>query len=99
MREGSSSGSVAAMPASAAGIIKHSVTIAGHATSISLESAFWEALKEMALERHLSVAALIAEIDALRIENALSRKNLSSAIRVYILEALRDIANRAPRAD
>ncbi|ACB94423.1 ribbon-helix-helix domain-containing protein [Beijerinckia indica] len=72
-----------------ASIIKHSVTIAGHATSISLESAFWDALKEIAEARTLSVAALIAEIDAARVESSPSRKNLSSAIRVYILRTVR----------
>lgn len=62
---------------------KRSVTIAGHGTSVSLENAFWDALKSMAEERSLSLNALITEIDKER------TGNLSSAIRVYILENLR----------
>ena len=62
---------------------KRSVTISGHGTSVSLENAFWEALKGMAEERSLSLNALITEIDKER------TGNLSSAIRVYILEHLR----------
>ena len=61
-------------------VIKRSVTIAGHRTSISLENAFWRQLQAIATARGLSLAALIAEIDAAR------RGNLSSAVRVYVLE-------------
>lgn len=61
-------------------IRKISVSIAGHSTSISLESAFIDALKSVAATRGLSVPALIAEIDAGRGE-----ANLSSAIRVHLL--------------
>jgi predicted DNA-binding ribbon-helix-helix protein len=61
-------------------IAKHSLTIAGHRTSISLESAFWDALRDIARTRRLSLAALIGEIDAGR-----GTANLSSAIRVYTL--------------
>jgi len=64
---------------------KHSLVIAGHSTSISLESAFWDALKELSRERGLSVAALVAEIDASR-----GAANLSSALRVRLLEFYRD---------
>jgi predicted DNA-binding ribbon-helix-helix protein len=64
---------------------KHSLVIAGHRTSISLESAFWDALRELAAARGLSVAALVAEIDATRGE-----ANLSSALRVHLLRAFRD---------
>ena len=59
---------------------KRSVTIAGHATSVTLEEEFWQALKDIAAARGLSVNALIAEID----DN--SEGNLSSSIRVYVLE-------------
>lgn len=62
-------------------ISKHSLLIAGHQTSISLEEAFWAALKRVAAGRHLSVAAMVAEIDAGR-----GAANLSSAIRVFLLE-------------
>lgn len=61
---------------------KHSFTIMGHATSLSLEEPFWEALQQLALRRKLSVAALVAEIDATR------TGNLSSAVRVFILKEL-----------
>lgn len=63
-------------------IVKHSLSIAGHRTSISLEEAFWRALKDIAETRGLSLAQLVAEIDAGRGE-----ANLSSAIRVFALEA------------
>ncbi|ACK49569.1 siderophore biosynthesis protein-like protein [Methylocella silvestris BL2] len=62
--------------------VKHSLTIAGHRTSISLERAFWERLKRIAAERGSSLAACVAEIDAAR-----GSANLSSAIRVYILQS------------
>lgn len=63
---------------------KRSLTLAGHRTSISLEDEFWSALNELAARRGLSVSALIAEIDRVR-----GGHNLSSAIRVHILNALR----------
>lgn len=59
---------------------KHSVTVAGHRTSITLEVAFWESLKEIAIAQDKSVNALIAEIDVAQPEN------LSSALRVFILD-------------
>jgi len=61
---------------------KRSVLIAGHPTSVSLEAEFWEALKGVAQSRGLSINALIEEIDRTR------TGNLSSAIRVHILNAL-----------
>ena len=63
---------------------KRSVTINGHATSISLETAFWQELKRMADEAGLSVAALIARIDADR-----QTGNLSSALRLAVLNDLK----------
>jgi predicted DNA-binding ribbon-helix-helix protein len=75
------------------GIRKRSVVIAGHPTSVSLEPAFWDALKELAAARGLSTAALIAEIDRER------SGNLSSAIRVHVLNELRDrTASKPPPA-
>jgi len=59
---------------------KHSVLIAGHQTSVSMEDAFWTALKEIAARRRVSVNRLIAEIDQD------CGGNLSSAIRVFVLE-------------
>jgi predicted DNA-binding ribbon-helix-helix protein len=64
-------------------IIKRSVVIAGHATSISLEPEFWDALKNIAVGDGLSLAALIRQIDDTIILS--NHRNLSSAIRVYIL--------------
>ena len=65
-------------------IVKHSLDIAGHRTSISLEDPFWQELKRIASAREQSLASLVSEIDAARGE-----ANLSSAIRVFVLEALR----------
>jgi predicted DNA-binding ribbon-helix-helix protein len=62
-------------------IVKRSVRIAGHATSISLEAAFWQALCDIAAARQMSVNALIAAIDATR------SGNLSSAIRLFVLDS------------
>jgi predicted DNA-binding ribbon-helix-helix protein len=65
-----------------AGVVKRSLVIAGHRTSISLEDAFWRELKVLAKKRAQSINALVAEIDVNR-----GRANLSSAIRVYLLES------------
>lgn len=63
---------------------KHSVLVAGHATSITLENAFWQTLKAIAAEQHVSLSKLITVIDQRRVGN------LSSAIRVFVLEASRE---------
>lgn len=71
-----------------AGVQKHSVTIRGHRTSLSLEPVFWDALKTEALLQKRPLAKLIADLDDARI----ARKdglNLSSAIRVYLFEKAR----------
>lgn len=72
-------------------IVKRSVRIAGHPTSVTLEDAFWDALKEIAAARGLSLNALVAEIDAARVdaEDEAASTNLSSAIRVHVLEWFR----------
>ena len=67
------------------GPIKRSVTIAGHETSVSLEPVFWEALKAAADEQQLPISALIARIDADRIQTR-QPANLASAIRVWLFE-------------
>lgn len=77
-------------PAEAA-VAKRSISIAGHRTSVSLEEAFWTALGEIARARGLSLAALVAEIDRGRGE-----ANLSSAIRVFTLGAVRNGAGAPP---
>jgi predicted DNA-binding ribbon-helix-helix protein len=74
---------VSETPATRARPIKHSFSIRGHRTSISLESAFWDALCRAASERNLAIATLVAEIDSGRGE-----AGLSSAIRVWILRDL-----------
>jgi predicted DNA-binding ribbon-helix-helix protein len=64
-------------------VVKRSLTIRGHKTSISLEQPFWDVLKQIAQERSLSMAALVTGIDTGRGEN-----NLSSTLRVYALQAV-----------
>jgi predicted DNA-binding ribbon-helix-helix protein len=66
-------------------VLKRSIVVAGHKTSISLEDEFWKSLKEIAGERGMTVAALVAAIDGNR-EHA----NLSSAIRLFVLGVYRD---------
>ena len=66
-------------------ILKRSIVIAGHKTSVSLEGEFWDSLKEIARERGMTVAELVAAIDANR-----QHANLSSAIRLFVLGIYRD---------
>jgi predicted DNA-binding ribbon-helix-helix protein len=70
--------------AASARVAKRSLVIAGHRTSISLEDAFWRRLRRIALERGLSLNQLAAMVDASR-----GDANLSSAVRVFVLEAER----------
>jgi predicted DNA-binding ribbon-helix-helix protein len=65
-------------------IVKRSVTIAGHQTSIGLEPIFWQALEAEAAERALPLNALIAAIDHARI-GAENPPNLASAIRIWLM--------------
>jgi len=67
------------------GPVKRSIMIAGHATSISLEPVFWAALKKAAEAEGLPLNALVARIDAARIEER-DPPNLASAIRVWLFE-------------
>ncbi len=76
------------MPAMAHGPVKRSVMIAGHATSISLEPVFWDALREAAEGEALPLNALVARIDAERIKTE-NPPNLASAIRVWLFERSR----------
>lgn len=64
-------------------IVKRSVVIAGHRTSVSLEEAFWQELKLLADRRSISLNQLVGEIDGKR------QGNLSSALRLHVLESLR----------
>lgn len=59
---------------------KHSIVIAGHQTSVTLENIFWQQFKEIARARGLSLSKLIEDIDLHR------QTNLSSAIRVFVLK-------------
>lgn len=68
-------------------VVKRSIVIAGHKTSVSLEDAFWDALKEIASGRRLTLSDLVATIDSSR-----SQGNLSSAIRLFVLDHYREHA-------
>jgi predicted DNA-binding ribbon-helix-helix protein len=63
---------------------KRSIVIGGHKTSVSLEDAFWESLKEIAAARGTTLSGLVAEVDAQR-----AHGNLSSAIRLFVLDHYR----------
>ena len=71
------------MPPSYPGPVKRSVTIAGHETSIALEPMFWSALQDAATDEAVPLNALIAKIDAERLEQA-PPANLASAIRQWL---------------
>ena len=71
------------------GPVKRSVMIAGHATSVSLEPVFWEALKRAAEAESLPLSALVARIDADRIAGP-DPPNLASAIRVWLMRRMLD---------
>lgn len=64
--------------------VKRSIAIEGHRTSISLEPVFWDMLKEAAEEAGSPVSALVAEIDAERIQSD-TPPGLASAIRVWLV--------------
>jgi predicted DNA-binding ribbon-helix-helix protein len=65
-------------------VVKRSIVIGGHKTSVSLEDAFWNSLKEIGGERHLTLSELVAAIDTQR-----QHGNLSSAIRLFVLDFYR----------
>jgi predicted DNA-binding ribbon-helix-helix protein len=75
-------------------IIKRSIVISGHKTSISVEDTFWISLKEIARTEGTTLSQLVVSIDAQRTEGA----NLSSAIRVFILARFKDLAQTLARA-
>jgi predicted DNA-binding ribbon-helix-helix protein len=66
-------------------VIKRSIVIAGHKTSVSLEDAFWQGLKEIADERSMTLSDLVSSIDTDR-----RHGNLSSAIRLFVLDHYRN---------
>jgi predicted DNA-binding ribbon-helix-helix protein len=65
-------------------VTKRSVVVGGHKTSVSLEDAFWNSLKEIGGERHMTLSDLVAAIDSQR-----QHGNLSSAIRLFVLDFYR----------
>ena len=65
-------------------VVKRSIVIAGHKTSVSLEDAFWKGMKEIAASRDLTLSDLVSTIDSER-----RHGNLSSAIRLYVLDHYR----------
>ncbi len=67
---------------------KHSLTLAGHRTSVSLEPAFWQAFQNCAEREELSVNALAERIDAARLREGQHNLNLSAAIRLHVLQDL-----------
>jgi predicted DNA-binding ribbon-helix-helix protein len=69
-------------------VIKRSIVIAGHKTSVSLEDAFWKGLKDIAIGRHTTLSDLVASIDTDR-----QHGNLSSAIRLFVLDHYRAKTN------
>ena len=66
-------------------VVKRSIVIAGHKTSVSLEDAFWKGLKEIASGRDMTLSDLVAAIDSER-----QHGNLSSAIRLFVLDFYRN---------
>jgi predicted DNA-binding ribbon-helix-helix protein len=74
---------------------KRSITIDGHRTSITLEDAFWEELTALARGRAVSLNALVAEVDHARPPSPTGPGNLSSALRVYVLNAIKGNISRA----
>jgi len=65
-------------------VIKRSIVIGGHKTSVSLEDDFWRALKEIALSHRVTLSSLVGSIDSQR-----QQGNLSSAVRLFVLEHYR----------
>ena len=65
-------------------IVKRSIVVAGHKTSVSLEDAFWKGLKEIAMGRDRTLSEMVAAIDSERAQG-----NLSSALRLFVLDHYR----------
>ena len=69
-------------------VVKRSIVIASHKTSVSLEDAFWNGLKDIASDREMTLSDLVATIDTERVHG-----NLSSAIRLFVLDHYRSRAS------
>ena len=77
---------------------RHSVRIAGHPTSVSIEDAFWQEIKRAAIEDGISTTRLIETVDRSRMAGAapdVPPPNLSSALRLYVLTRLQAQAGRS----
>jgi predicted DNA-binding ribbon-helix-helix protein len=74
-------------------VVKRSIVIAGHKTSVSLEDAFWKGLKEIANGRELTLSDMVASIDTDR-----RHGNLSSAIRLFVLDHYRMQIGEEPKS-
>jgi predicted DNA-binding ribbon-helix-helix protein len=74
-------------------VVKRSIVVAGHKTSVSLEQAFWNGMKEISALRNMTLSELVGEIDGNR-----QRGNLSSAIRLFVLDYFKNraVAAAAP---
>ena len=70
-------------------VIKRSIVIAGHKTSVSLEDAFWSELKDLAEQKDQTLSSVVGEIDTRRLQG-----NLSSAIRLFVLDNARSRATQ-----
>ena len=65
-------------------VVKRSIVVGGHKTSVSLEQAFWNSMKEISRQRGKTLSELVSEIDSKR-----QQGNLSSAIRLFVLDYFR----------
>jgi predicted DNA-binding ribbon-helix-helix protein len=65
-------------------VVKRSIVISGHKTSVSLEDDFWNSLKQIGRDKKTTLSGLVGDIDVRRLQN-----NLSSAIRVFVLHHFR----------
>jgi predicted DNA-binding ribbon-helix-helix protein len=74
-------------------VVKRSIVIAGHKTSVSLEDPFWQGLREIAITRNMTLSDVVASIDTDRHEG-----NLSSAIRLFVLDYYRTLSTEHRRA-
>lgn len=75
-------------------VVKRSIVVAGHKTSVSLEEAFWSGMKEISSARDMTLSELVGEIDGGR-----QQGNLSSAIRLFVLDYFRSRATGQPKMD
>ncbi len=76
-------------------VVKRSIVVAGHKTSVSLEEAFWNGMKEISGERNMTLSELVGEIDSKR-----QQGNLSSAIRLFVIDYFKSrVGVAAPPSD